>query len=104
MVNASEGVMRRRQAHPAYIGYCPQGRGRPKRERFLAWFATQNQATLDKEPGVKHRPKVAQSGYTERGNPSRALSGNAGEGDQAVCRDGVGCPKKLMPGVMPRIR
>ena len=28
----------------------------------------------------------------------------AGEGDQAVCRDGVGCPKKPMPGVMPRIR
>ena len=30
MANASEGVKRRCQAHPAYVGYCPQGRGRPK--------------------------------------------------------------------------
>ena len=56
------------------------------------------------EPGVKHRPKATENGHTERGNPSRALSGNAGAGDQAASRDGVGCPKKQMPGVTPRIR
>jgi hypothetical protein len=42
------------------------------------------------ESGVEYRPTVTQNGHTERSNPSRALSGNAGEGDQAVCRDGVG--------------
>ncbi len=26
-------------------------------------------------PGVKHLPEVRQNGHTERGNPSRALSG-----------------------------
>jgi hypothetical protein len=34
MVNAGEGVMRRRYGEPAYAGYCPKGRGRPKKERF----------------------------------------------------------------------
>jgi len=68
-------------------------------------------------PGVKHQPEATSNGHTERGNPSRALSalalslskGCAGAGDQAACRDGVGCPKpvlsqaegKLMPGVTP---
>jgi len=47
--------------------------------------------------GVQHRPKVMENGHVERGNPPSALSGNAGEGDQAVSLDGVGCPKKLMP-------
>jgi hypothetical protein len=103
MVNASEGVMRRRQAHPAYIGYCPQGRGRPKRERFLAWFATQNQAALNKEPGVKHRPKVAQSGYTERWNPPTALS-STGVGDQARCPGGRHAPRSQGSTVTVEIR
>jgi hypothetical protein len=41
MVNASEGVMRRRQADPAYAGYLStRQEAGPKREWFLAWFAT----------------------------------------------------------------
>jgi hypothetical protein len=73
MVNASEGVMRRRQGEPAYAGYCPKGRGRPKREWFPAWFANGNQEALDTGPGVKHRSKAAQGGSTERSNPSVAF-------------------------------
>jgi len=64
MVNASEGVMRRRQGDPAHAGYWagPKGNGsRPGLPR-------ESQAALDMEPGVKHRPNVAQSGYTERWN------------------------------------
>jgi hypothetical protein len=65
MANANEGVMRRCQGEPAYAGYlftrqeaCPKGIG------FSAWFANRSQAALDTEPGVKHRPNVAQSRYT----------------------------------------
>jgi hypothetical protein len=72
MVNASKGAMRRPFD-------CAQGRlsGRtclrwlsagPKGKGFSAWFANRSQAALDTEPGVKHRPKAAQSGYTERWN------------------------------------
>jgi hypothetical protein len=77
----------------------------------LACLAAQDCTRMG--PGVKHPPRVTQDGTplcfasgardTERGNPSRALSGIAGAGDQAVSRDGVGCPKKPMLGVMPRI-
>jgi len=49
------------------------------------------------EHGAEYRPKVTENGCTERGNPSSALSGNAGAGDQAVSLGGVGCPKKLRP-------
>jgi len=62
---------------------------------------------------VQHRPKVTENGHMERGNPPRALSGKAGEGDQAVSPvgpnhravslGGVGCPKKRKPRVMPGI-
>jgi hypothetical protein len=53
--------------------------------------------------GVQCRPKATENGHVERGNPPSALSGEAGAGDQAVSLGGVGCPKKPMPGVMPRI-
>jgi len=49
------------------------------------------------KPGVQYRPTVTENGHTERGNPPSALSGNAGEGNQAVSLGGVGCPKKPMP-------
>jgi len=69
MVNASEGVMRRRQAEPAYAGYLStrQGAG-PKGNGSWPGLPLESQAALDTEPGVKHRPKAAQSGYTERWN------------------------------------
>ena len=101
-VNASEGVMRRRQGEPAYVGYCPQGRGRPKRERFLVWFAIRNQAALDTGPGVKHRPKVAQSGCTERWNPPTALSLTR-VGDQARSPGGEHAPRSQGFTVMVEI-
>jgi len=67
MVNASEGVMRRRQAHPAYAGYLSRRQeAGPKGNGSLAWFANRSQAALDTGPGVKHRPKAAPSEYTER--------------------------------------
>jgi hypothetical protein len=40
-----------------------------------------------KGPGVKHRPKAAQSGYTERWNPPKALSA-MGVGDQPDAQAG----------------
>jgi hypothetical protein len=55
MVNASEGVMRRRQGEPACSGY----QAGPKGNGSTAWFANRNQAALDTGPGVKHRPKAA---------------------------------------------
>jgi len=74
MVNASEGVKRRRQARPAYAGYLSaRQEAGPKGKGSLAWLANRSQAALDTEPGVKHRPNVAQSGYTERWNPLVAL-------------------------------
>jgi hypothetical protein len=74
MVNVSEGVMRRRQAEPAYAGYLStRQEAGPKGNGFSAWFATRSQAALDTGPGVKHRSKAAQSRSTERSNPSVAL-------------------------------
>ena len=53
--------------------------------------------------GVEYHPKVTENGHTEQGNPSDALSGNAGAGDRAASPDGVGYPKKRRPRVMPGI-
>ena len=50
MVNASEGVMRRRQAEPAYAGYCPKGRGKPKRERFQVLRAKRRKTAPEWDP------------------------------------------------------
>jgi len=71
----------------------------------LACPAAQDCAQMG--PGVKHPPKVTQNGhrvvFTRRNRETRHVLSLpcAGAGDQAASRDGVGCPKKLMPGVMP---
>ena len=88
MVNASEGVMRRRQGEPAYSGY----QAGPKGNGSSAWFANGNQAALDTGPGVKHRPKAAQSGCTERSNPSVALQHDRSR-EPPVCADGRDGPR-----------
>jgi hypothetical protein len=91
MVNASEGVMRRpfdcAQGRPSgrpclsfdfaqdrLLAICPQDRRQAQKGKVL-WpgLPRESQAALDTEPGVKHRPNVAQSGYTERWNPLVAL-------------------------------
>ena len=96
------GVVMENQPTLAYV--CQKRtRAGPKMGMDPGLARSRAQGCTQMGPGVKHRPKVTQNGHTEQGNPSRALSGDAGEGDQAACRDGVGCPKKLMPGVMPRI-
>jgi hypothetical protein len=96
------GVVMENQPTLAYV--CQKRtRAGPKMGMDPGPACTLAQDCTQKGPGVKHRPKVTQNGHMERGNPSRALSGDAGEGDQAASRDGVGCPKKRMPGVMPRI-
>ena len=84
-VNASEGAMRRRQAEPAYAGYGPKGRGRPKRD-WSQVLRAKRRKTAPERPGVKHPPKATQNGHMEQGNPSRALS--------ALCRS-------RRPGRMP---
>jgi hypothetical protein len=106
----STKVRRRRHGEPAHAGLRLPKRTRAGLKMGMdpGLACTPAQGCTQMGPGVKHRPKVTQNGYTERGNPSRALwrwniARNAGVGDQAVCRDGVGCPKKPMPGVMPRI-
>jgi len=45
--------------------------------------------------GVEYHPKVTENGHTEQGNPSGALSGQAGAGDRAASADGEGCPKPV---------
>ena len=95
------------------LAYVCQKRTRagPKMGMDPGLACTRAQGCTQRGPGVKHPPKVTQNGHTERGNLSRALSvlalnlskGCAGAGDQAACRDGVGCPKKRMPGVTLRI-
>jgi hypothetical protein len=92
MVNASEGAMRRRQGEPAYAGY----QAGPKGNGSTAWFANQNQAALDTGPGVKHRPKAAQSGCTERSNPSVALQHDRSR-EPSASADGKDAPRSQGP-------
>jgi hypothetical protein len=74
-----------------------QTRAGPKMGMDPGLACTRAQDCTRKGPGVKHRPKVTERWTAtlrvapERGSLSRALSDNAGEGDQAGCRDGVGC-------------
>jgi hypothetical protein len=74
MVNASEGVMRRRRQTLPTLAICPQDR-RQAQKGNGSWpgLPRESQAALNIEPGVKHRPNVAQNGYTERWNPLAAL-------------------------------
>ena len=57
MVNASEGVMRRRQGDPAYAGYLStRQEAGPKGNGSRPGLPLESQAALDTELGVKHRP------------------------------------------------
>jgi hypothetical protein len=96
MVNASEGAMRRRQAEPAYAGYLStRQEAGPKGNGFSAWFATRSQAALDTGPGVKHRSKAAQSGCTERSNPSVALQHDRSR-EPPASADGRDAPRLVL--------
>ena len=64
-----------------------------------------------RRPGAKHtslrqaqdRPKVTKNGHSERSNLTVALERKLEQGTtRKRCREGW--PKKLMPGVMPRIQ
>jgi hypothetical protein len=69
MANANEGVMRRRQADPAYVGYLStRQEAGPKGNGSWPGLPLESQAAFDTEPGVRHQPDVVQSGYTERWN------------------------------------
>ena len=67
----------------------------PKGNGSSAWFAIRNQAALDKEPGVKHRPKVAKwmHGTVEPADGSRPPLSPLVGGKKGVSR---------RPGRMPR--
>ena len=61
--------MRRRQGEPAYAGYLStRQEAGPKGNGSWPGLPLESQAALETEPGVKHWPKAAQSGYTERWN------------------------------------
>jgi hypothetical protein len=110
MVNASGGVYASSwRTSPRRLTSARSGHGLvPKMgmDPGLACPAAQDCAQMG--PGVKHPPKVTQNGYrvvfTRRNRETRHVLSLpcAGAGDQAASRDGVGCPKKLMPGVIPR--
>ena len=70
MVNASEGVMRRRQADLAYAGYLSaRQEAGPKGKGPLAWLANRSQAAPETRSGVKHQPKANTFQITRRQVP-----------------------------------
>ena len=93
--------MKRRELEPAKAAV----KRRPKREMspfdhvLMRYVVTARYVGH----GVEYHPKVTENGHTEQGNPSGALSGDAGAGDRAASPDGVGYPKKRRPRVMPGI-
>ncbi len=75
---------------------APKGEGLRAIQSSGVWYP------LARRPGAKHHPKATQNGHSERSNPTVALRlCRSRRPGRKRCREGW--PKKLMPGVMPRI-
>jgi hypothetical protein len=82
---------------------CKQTQAGPKWGWFQVLRAKRRKTALVANPAYSTHLRSHQMD-SRNGETRHVLSLPwAGAGDQATCRDGVGCPKKPRSGVMPRI-